>query len=288
MKPVALRCITSDAAVMAMAIDSTAIVTEAERIHQTSAVVTAALGRMLTAASMMGIMLKNRDDSLTLRINGGGPAGTIMAVTDGSGNVRGYAENNIVELPLRPDGKLNVGEAVGADGLLHVMRDTGAPQPYNGCVPIVSGEIAEDITRYYADSEQIPTVCALGVLVNPDLTVKAAGGLLIQLLPFCPEDVLARVEKNVANLPPITQMMEQGATPEEICAMALDGFEFEQLDSYDPQYLCPCSRDRVSRALTAVSPEERKSLPDESGKIEIVCRFCDNKYNFTAAELENL
>ena len=191
----AIRCLTSDATVMAMVLDSTDIVAKAEQIHKTSAVITAGLGRLLTAGSMMGIMLKGKDDALTLKINGGGPSGTVMAVSDSEGNVRGYAANPVVEIPLKPNGKLDVSGAVGTDGMLYVIKDTGGAEPYIGCTPIVSGEIAEDITSYYAVSEQVPTVCALGVLVNPDLTVRAAGGLLIQLLPFCPEEVIDRIEK---------------------------------------------------------------------------------------------
>ena len=177
-----VRSLTTDGSIVALALDATDIVARAEQIHGTSAVVTAALGRLLTAASLMGYQLKGRDDSVTLRVDGGGPAGRIVAVSDSMGYVRGYATNPVVEIPLRSDGKLNVGGAVGTDGLLYVLRDTGGPEPYAGCTPLVSGEIAEDITSYYATSEQIPTVCALGVLVNPDLTVRAAGGLLVKVL----------------------------------------------------------------------------------------------------------
>ncbi|MBQ9860166.1 MAG: Hsp33 family molecular chaperone HslO [Clostridia bacterium] len=283
-----LRCLTRDATVMALCLDAKDIVAEAERIHQPSAVCTAALGRLLTAASMMGVMMKGEQDSLTLKLGGGGPIGTVMAVSDSRGNVRGYAQNPIVEIPLKPSGKLDVSGAVGTDGLLYVMRDTGAPEPYIGCTPIVSGEIAEDITRYYAESEQTPTVCALGVLVNPDLTVQVAGGLLLQLLPFCPDEVIDRVEANVAKLPPITKMLAEGMTPEEIIAVALDGMEFDVLDTYQPAYRCTCSRDKVLRAFAAMPTEELLSLPDETGVAEATCRFCDGVYRFTREELEQL
>lgn len=282
----AIRCLTSDATVMAMVLDSTDIVAEAEQIHKTSAVITAGLGRLLTAGSMMGIMLKGKDDALTLKINGGGPSGTVMAVSDSEGNVRGYAANPVVEIPLKPNGKLDVSGAVGTDGMLYVIKDTGGAEPYIGCTPIVSGEIAEDITSYYAVSEQVPTVCALGVLVNPDLTVRAAGGLLIQLLPFCPEEVIDRIEKNVAALEPMTVMLDNGLTPEEICARALDGFGYEILDEYAPAYRCNCSRDRVVRAFASMNSEELLSLPDESGRVEAACQFCDKVYTFTKSELE--
>lgn len=284
----AIRCLTRDATVMAMVLDSTDIVSRAEEIHKTSAVVTAGLGRLLTAASMMGVMLKGKEDSLTLKLDGGGPAGTVMAVSDSEGNVRGYAANPVVEIPLKPNGKLDVSGAVGAEGMLYVMKDTGGAEPYIGCTPLVSGEIAEDITSYYAVSEQVPTVCALGVLVNPDLTVRAAGGLLLQLLPFCPEEVIDRVEKNVQALEPMTTMLDNGLTPEEICSRVLAGFEYDVLDEFAPEYRCTCSRERIVRAFSSMKPEELKSLPDETGRVEVACQFCDKKYEFTQKDLEEI
>lgn len=283
-----IRCLTRDGAVMAMAVDATDIVAEAERIHRTSAVVTAALGRTLTAASLMGVMLKGRDDSVTVKINGGGPVGQLLAVSDSEGNVRGYAQHPIVELPLKPNGKLDVGASVGTGGLLYVMRDTGGKEPYIGCTPLVSGEIAEDVTSYYAHSEQTPTVCALGVLVNPDLTVRAAGGLLVQLLPFCPDDIISRIEQNAAHLPPITAMMESGLTPEAMCRRALEGLEMDVLDTYTPSYRCNCSRDRVERALASLTPEELTGLAEKDGEAEATCSFCDKVYRFPRAELEKM
>ena len=284
----AIRCLTSDATVMALAIDATDIVAKAEQIHQTSAVVTAALGRLLTAASMMGIMLKNTEDSVTLKVNGSGPTGQLITVSDGRGNVRGYATNPVVEIPLKENGKLDVSGAVGTEGLLYVLRDTGAPEPYVGCTPLVTGELAEDITSYYAVSEQIPTVCALGVLVNPDLTVRAAGGLLIQLLPFCPEDVIDRLEKNIASLPAMTAMLSEGKTPEDIVAHALAGFEYNVIDTYEPEYHCPCSKERVVSAFTTMPVDELRSLPDETGMVKTTCSFCDKVFTFTADDLEEI
>lgn len=283
-----IRCLTTDATVMAMVLDSTDIVARAEQIHSSSAVVTAALGRLLTAASMMGVMLKGRDDTVTLKINGSGPADVVTAVSDSEGYVRGYAQQPIVEIPLKPNGKLDVSGALGTDGFLYVLRDTGGSEPYVGCVPLVTGEIAEDLTTYYAQSEQTPTVCALGVLVNPDLTVSAAGGLLLQLLPFCPESVIDQVEKNIAALPPMTAMLSDGLTPEEIVKKALDGFEFDILDEYEPTYRCNCSRDRVERALLTLKPEELLTLPDENGVVETTCQFCDTVHTFSKDDLEQL
>ena len=283
-----IRCLTRDATVMALFVDSTDIVARAEQIHQPSAVVTAALGRLLTGASMMGVMMKGREDTLTLKLAGGGPTGTVMAVADSDGNVRGYAQNPIVEIPLKPNGKLDVSGAVGTTGELWVLRDTGAPEPYVGCTPLVSGEIAEDITGYYATSEQTPTVCALGVLVNPDLTVAAAGGLLLQLLPFCPDEIIDKIEANVAKLPSVTSMLAQGMTPEQICAVALEGMEYDVLDTYAPEYRCTCSREKVQRAFLAMPSEDLLGLPDENGVAEATCRFCDAVYRFTREELEQM
>ena len=283
-----IRCLTRDGTVMAMFLDSKDIVAEAERIHQTSAVVTAALGRLLTATSMMGQMLKGADESVTVKLSGGGPAGTLLAVADSSGNVRGYAQNPVVEIPLKTNGKLDVSGAVGTDGQLTVIRDEGNGEPYSGCIPLASGEIAEDITRYYAVSEQTPTVCALGVLVDTDLSVKAAGGLLLQLLPHCPDEVIDRIEKNVSRLEPVTTMLERGLTPEEILGRALAGMEFDVLDTGEPVYRCTCSRRRVERALLSMGEKALQELPDEQGQTEVTCRFCDKVYQFSRGELERL
>lgn len=283
-----LRCLTRDGAVMAMVMDSADIAAQAEKFHATSAVVTAALGRLLTAASMMGIMLKGKDDTVTLKINGGGPAGTLIAVSDSAGNVRGYAQNPVVEIPLKPNGKLDVSGALGKDGMLYVIRDSGSGEPYAGCVPLASGEIAEDVTAYYAISEQTPTVCALGVLVEPDLSVKVAGGLLIQLLPMCPEKIIDKVEKNVAALGSMTEMLSAGMTPLQICEKALDGMPFDVLDTYEPTYRCNCSRARVERALLSMPADQLRDLPDEEGLVAVRCSFCDKIYRFTRDDVEHL
>lgn len=283
-----IRCITNDGAIVASCVDSTDIVSTAEHIHVTSAVVTAALGRLLSAASLMGAMLKGEKDSITLRMAGGGPVEAIIAVSDSNGNVKGYPVNPVVELELNQYGKLDVAGAVGTDGRLTVIRDLGFGEPYVGQVPIVSGEIAEDITSYYATSEQIPTVCALGVLVNPDLTVKAAGGLLVQLLPFADDKSIDKLEQNVQNLPSITNMITSGMSPEDICRKVLDGFEVEVLDESIAEYQCDCSRERVEKALLTLSKDELLSLPDEEGKVEVDCHFCNKKYRFNRKEIVEL
>ncbi len=283
-----LRCLTQDATVMAMVIDASDIVAQAEQYHKTSAVTTAALGRLLTAASMMGVMLKGKDDTITLKVRADGPAGMLMAVSDSNGDVRGNVENPVVEIPLKANGKLDVSGAVGTDGMLYVIRDMGSGEPYVGCVPLTTGEIAEDITTYYATSEQTPTVCALGVLVEPDLSVKFAGGLLLQLLPFCPDDVIDKVEKNIAALPSMTQMLSDGLTPMQICEKALEGMPFDVLDTYEPTYRCNCSRERVEKVFLSMDTEELRSLPDENGEVTADCSFCDKVYRFTTQDIEQM
>jgi len=282
------RAISRDGSVMAMAIDSTDIAGRIEQIHKTSAVVTAATGRLATAAAMMGWMLKGEDDSVTLRLAGGGPAGTILAVADSRGNVKACPQNPVVELPLNARGKLDVAGAVGRDGYLAVIRDLGLKEPYIGQVPIVSGEIAEDITNYYATSEQTPTVCGLGVLVNPDLTVRAAGGFLVQLLPFAPDSVIDHLEKTIEKVPPVSTMIDRGMTPPEICRMLLEGLEPEILDETMSGYVCDCSRDRVERALMSLDPADINEMIAEDNGAEVGCHFCEKKYVFTAEELAEL
>lgn len=282
-----IRCITSDGQVMATAVDTTDIIAYAEQVHTTSAVVTAALGRLLTAASMMGNMLKGRDDSITLKIAGGGPVGSLIAVSDSEGNVRGYVQNPVVELPLNSNGKLDVGGAVGNDGLLYVLKDLGLKEPFSGSVPLVSGEIAEDITSYYALSEQIPTVCALGVLVNPDLTVKAAGGYIIQLLPAAEDSTIDKLEESIKEMKAVTVMLESGMSPEDIVRTALKKFDVEVLYEQDIEYKCNCSRERVSRALISLGREELTQMAEELPEVEVSCHFCEKRYKFTAKEILN-
>lgn len=284
-----IRTITSDGAVMAVAIDSSDLVYTAQQLHHTSPVATAALGRLLTGASIMGTLLKKEDAALTLKINGGGPLGSVVAIADGKGNVRGYVDHPEVDLPLASNGKLAVGEAVGRNGRLSVVRDLGEGEPYVGQVEITSGEIAEDITGYYATSEQIPTVCALGVLVNRETgKTMLAGGLLIQLLPGADEATISKLEKNVASLEPVTTMLAKGMDAHAMCLRALEGFEVEVLDSYPVSYVCTCSKDRVKNALSTLPPEEVEHLADENGVMEAHCQYCNHSYTFTKEELQQL
>ncbi len=282
-----VRCITDDGCVVALAIDSTDIVETARQYNQSSKVCTAALGRLLTASSMMGKMLKGEDDSVTLRINGKGPAGSVIAVSDSAGNCRGYIMDPHVELPLNAKGKLDVGGAVGTDGFLSVIKDLGYKEPMVGQVPIVSGEIAEDITSYYAVSEQIPTVCALGVLVNPDLSVAAAGGFLIQLLPTADDSIIDRVENGLKGLPAVTTMLADGLTPMEICKKALPDFQVELLDEHVCAYRCNCSRERVERALISAGTDALEEMAQDA-VTEVKCNFCPSVYRFTSEEIRSL
>ncbi len=282
-----VRMISSDGTLTVIAVDSTDIVSRMEKIHMTSAVTSAALGRLLTAASMMGAVLKGKDDSITLRLNGGGPAGSLVAVSDSMGNVRGYVANPIVEIPLNIKGKLDVAGAVGTDGSLTVMKDLGMKEPYIGQVPIVSGEIAEDITSYFATSEQLPSVCALGVLVNPDLSISAAGGFIIQLLPTALDDTIDKVEECIKDIPSVTQMLTRGMTPEEICRLVLKGFDLEILDTSSPEYRCTCSKERVSKALISIGKEGLLEMAQDE-VTEVSCHFCEKKYKFSSDEVRRL
>lgn len=283
-----VRYITRDGSAFIIATDSTDMVYEMEQIHKTSATVTAALGRFITAASMMGDMLKSENDSITLRINGGGACGDMIAVSDYCGNARAYVQNPIVEIPLKPNGKLDVSGAVGTDGQLYVIKDIGMKEPYIGQVPIVSGEIAEDITNYFATSEQTPSVCALGVLVNPDLTVKKAGGYIIQLLPGCLDEVIDVIEKNVAENESVTTMLDRGMTVDEIAVKAMKGLELDKLDGSDCAYKCNCSKERVENALISTGAEALKEMAGSGENTEVECHFCNKVYTFTPDDINAL
>lgn len=283
-----VRYITKDGSAFVIATDSTDVISKMEQIHKTSATVTAALGRLATAASMMGDMLKNKDDSITVRINGGGPCGDMIAVSDYNGNVRAYVQNKIVEIPLNDSGKIDVKGAVGTNGTLYVIKDIGMREPYVGQTPIVSGEIAEDITNYFATSEQTPSVCALGVLVNPDLTVKKAGGFIIQLLPGCDDSIIDIIENNVKNIPSVTTMLSNGFSADDIAKKAMEGIELDKLDESSTSYKCNCSRDRVEVALISTGTDALNEMADSNEDTTVECHFCDKKYTFTPNEIKEL
>lgn len=279
-----VRCISEDGTLLIMACDTTDVVEKAYEIHGTSKVCTAALGRMLTGAAMMGSMLKGKNDSLTLKINGSGPAGSVIAVADSGCHVKGYVVDGNVELPLNEKGKLDVGGVVGKDGFLTVIKDLGLHEPYVGQVPIVSGEIAEDITSYFAASEQTPTVCGLGVLVAQDKSVIKAGGFLIQLLPTADNSVIDKVENDIKDVSSVTKMLTDGMTPYEICRNVLPSFDIQQLDESFPEYKCDCSAERVKNALIAAGKEELLDMAKDENT-EVKCQFCNKVYNFSGEDI---
>ena len=282
------RAISADGSAFAAVLDAKDIVSEIEKIHKTSAVVTAALGRLSVGASLMGYMLKGDEDSITLRIDADGPTGQLVAVADSRGNVKSCVNNTVVELPLNSVGKLDVSGAVGKNGTLSVVKDMGLREPYVGVIPLVSGEIAEDIASYYATSEQIPTVCALGVLVAPDLSVKSAGGFLVQLLPFADEKCIDTIEKNVAAMRPVSALLDEGVTPEEIANMLLAGLDPNELDTASPAYKCDCSRERTEKVLISIGRKELLSIAAEDKDTEVSCHFCGRNYVFTPQEISRL
>ncbi len=283
-----VRYITEDGSAFIVSADTTDIVKKMEEIHKPSAVVTAALGRLLTASSIMGVMLKGKDDSITLRLNGDGPAGSFIAVSDSNGNARGYVQNKIVEIPLNDKGKLDVKGAVGTSGYLYVMKDIGLKEPFIGTTEIISGEIAEDITNYFAVSEQTPSVCALGVLVNPDLTVNCAGGFLIQLLPGCPDETVTAIERSLEDIPSVTEMLSSGLSAEDIAVKAMKELKIEKLDESTAEYKCNCSKERVEAALISTGIESLKEMAESKIVTKVECHFCDKVYNFTSEDINLL
>ena len=282
------KCITTDGLVMAAVLDSTDIVKKAAVIHRCTPVAISALGRLLTGASIMGNKLKEDGASLTLRINGGGPLGSVIAVSDKDGNVRGYAQSPGLLLQPDENGRLDVATAIGTDGHLTVIKDYGSGDPYAAQCPLVSGEVAEDLTAYYASSEQIPTVFALSVHFDKLWRLDKAGGLLIQLLPAADDREIDKIEAALQNMPTLGTMLADGLTPSEILTKALDGFELELFDEETVEYRCDCSIDRVKRAILTLGAEEIRGLADDSGTAQVECHFCDKIYRLTADELEHL
>ncbi len=283
-----IRCITSDGSIMASAISSTNIVATAQQVHSLSPVATAALGRLLTGASLMGAQLKQRRAALTVRIKGDGPLGVMVASATSDGNVRGFVGNPNCETEHYENGHINVGKAVGSNGTLYVVRDYGTGEPYTGVIELVSGEIAEDITSYYANSEQIPTVCALGVLLDKqDGALLLAGGMLIQLLPGATQDICDKLEANIKKLESVTTMMAKGMAPLDMCRAALEGFELEVLDEMPVHYYCTCSRQRVEQSFASIPDDQLRGMINSTGNVEAVCHYCNKKYLFTAKEIED-
>lgn len=283
-----VRMIAKDAPVKAMAIQGHDLVQRAREIHNTSPVATAALGRTLMATSMMGETLKEKEGSVTVRINGGGPLGSILTVADSGGSVRGYVQNTDVDIPLKGPAKLDVGGAVGTNGAITVIKDLRMREPYVGTIPLVSGEIAEDFTAYFAESEQIPTACALGVLVDRDYSVAAAGGYLIQLLPGASDADIDKIEAGIAKIGQVTNHLSQGVRPEDLLKEVLSGFEMEVLETVPVEYRCYCSRERMQTALISMGREELTDLIRDQGRAEMTCQFCDAVHVFEKEDLEEL
>ncbi len=283
-----IRGNSTDGSIRVFTAITTDVVNEAHRIHQTSATVSAALGRLLTAGAILGAQLKSEQDSLTLQINGDGPVGMMTVVSNARSEVRGYVSNPIADLPPNSKGKLDVSGIIG-QGFLSVIRDLDLKEPYIGRTPLISGEIAEDLTYYYAKSEQIPTAIALGVLVDTDLSVKAAGGYMIQLMPEATDETADRLTEIVENLPPVTDMIMNNMSAEDIAFAVTDGFDMVlELNSPSPEYKCNCSRDRMERALISLGKKELSDIIEEQGNAEMTCRFCDNVYEFSKDELISL
>ena len=287
-----VRAISSDGFVQAAAVCSREMTERARQIHQTLPVGTAALGRTLAAASMMGNALKGQGASVTLQIKGGGPLGTILAVSDHEGNVRGYVQNPNVDIIEKYEGKLDVGAAVGGEhveaGTLTIIKDVGMKEPYVGTIGLWSGEIADDLAMYFVESEQIPTVCALGVLLEKDQSVNTAGGYIIQLLPGATEEIIEKIEAGVHRVGAVSAAFEKGMDAEEIIRAVLSDFEVEVLEKRPVEYRCYCSRDRVTRALISMGKGELSALIEEQGEAELTRQFCDAIYHYSKEELEAL
>ncbi len=283
-----IRAISKDGLIKVSAVSTRNLTERARQIHKTLPVGTAALGRLLAACSMMGNALKEEAASLTLQVKGGGPLGTLLAVSDHEGNVRGTVENPGVDLPLREDGKLDVGSAVGNRGTLTVIRDLRMKESYVGSVGLLWGEIAEDVALYFVESEQIPTACGLGVLVDRDQSVLSAGGYLVQLLPGAEEETAERLEASLRAAGPVTELLKADPDPEALLRAALPGLALEVLEKRPIAYRCDCSRERMERALLSLGRQELRSMIDEQGGAELTCRFCDNVQRFSREELEAL
>lgn len=287
MKDYMVRATAADAQIRAFACTTKGVVEKARSAHNTSPVVTAALGRLLSAGLMMGSMLKSEKDILTLQIKGDGPVGGLTVTADASGKVKGYPNVPDVMIPLKPNGKLDVSGAIG-NGYLSVIKDMGLKDPYVGQTDLQTGEIAEDLTYYFAVSEQVPSVVGLGVLVDKDVTVKQAGGFIVQLMPFADDAVIDKLEENIKKLASVTAMLDEGKTPEQMLEIVLDGLNPEFLDEMAVDFACNCSKERVEKALISIGRRDLKEMIDEGKEVEINCHFCNTDYLFSVEELKEI
>ncbi|WP_456153171.1 Hsp33 family molecular chaperone HslO [Mogibacterium sp.] len=282
-----VRASLANDSVRAFAISSTHLVAEARERHKTLPVVTAALGRLLSAGAIMGSMMKGDKDIVTISLKGDGPAGYITVTADSHGHVKGFPGNPNVDIPRKYAGKLDVGAAVGR-GLLTVSYDLGLKEPYSGQVEIQTGEVAEDLAYYFTVSEQLPSAVGLGVMVDTDSSVKHAGGFIVQLLPDTPEDVIELLEKKLANLEPVTAMMEKGMTPEDMLSYIFEGLDVEFTERHDVEFYCDCSKEKVKRALAAISDKDLQDIVNDDEDIEVKCFFCNTAYKFSIADIKDI
>ncbi|ETO98805.1 chaperonin HslO [Lachnoanaerobaculum sp. MSX33] len=287
MKDYMVKATAANGYIRAFAANTKDLVEEAKNDHNTSPVATAALGRMLTAAAMMGSMMKGEKDLLTLKIEGDGPLGGVIATANNKGEVKGYPFNPTVIIPPNAKGKLDVAEAIGV-GLMSVIMDTGMKEPYVGQVALLSGEIAEDLTYYYATSEQTPSSVGLGVLLNKDNTINAAGGFIIQLMPHCPDEIIDKLEIKINNLRPVTTMLSEGMSPNEILKDILGDVDLEFNESLDLCFKCNCDKERIEKALISVGEKELQEMIDDGKSIEVKCHFCNKAYDFNVNELKDM
>lgn len=288
MEDYVIRAIDEKGTIRVFVASTTNLVEEARKIHNTMPTGTAALGRALTAASIMGIMMKNEKESISIQFHGDGPIKSVVVVSNSKGEVKGYVGDPTVDLPLKSDGKLDVGRAVGRNGRVIVIKDFGLKDPYIGQSSIVSGEIAEDLTYYFANSEQQPSAVNLGVLVDRDLSVKAAGGYIVQLLPGTLDEDIDKLEESIKNSEPISTLIDKGLTPEEILENVFGKFNMNILDRKEVSFKCNCSRDKIETTLRSLGEKEIKSMIEEDEKAEVICHFCNKKYKFSKEDLKSL
>ena len=282
-----VRAVAADSQIRAFAAVTTETVETARKNHNTSPVATAALGRLLTGGAMMGVMMKGENDILTLQIKGDGPINGITVTADSKGRVKGYAGNPEVLIPANSKGKLDVSGAVG-NGILNVIKDMGLKEPYSGQVALQTGEIAEDLTYYFAVSEQVPSAVGLGVLMNKDNTVRQAGGFIVQVMPFAEESTIAKLEQNVQKIQSVTTLLEQGHTPESLLEQVLEGFDIEINDTIPTEFYCNCDKNRVEKALISIGRKELNELIQEGKEVELNCHFCNTNYVFSVDELKEI